>query len=159
MRCSRIHKRLSAFLDGELPEKERKSISEHLKTCEICQGELEGLSLVSDSLDILGAKTAPPFFGARVKRRVAGLERRRSLPAPALERVRRATIPAAAVALLCLSILAGGGLGRGIYELREEKTSREELELVDFIGAGSFGGLSNGSLGTAYTDLVTAEGE
>jgi anti-sigma factor RsiW len=159
MKCSRIHKKLSAFLDGELSEEARNSISEHLKTCESCQRAIEELSLVSDSLDILGEETAPPFFGARVKRRIAELDRRRSFPAPMLERVRRATMPAAAVALLCLSILAGGGLGKGIYELRAEKTSREEVEFVDFMGAGSFGGLSNGSLGTAYADLVTAEGE
>ena len=159
MRCSRVQKKLSAFFDGELPEDERHLISEHLQACENCRRELDELTMVSDSLEILGAETAPPFFGTRVKRRISEQDTRRSLPVPMIERVRRATVPAFAVAVLCVSILAGGGLGKGIYELRAEKASREEVELVDYIGADSFDGLSSGSLVNAYNDLVSAEGE
>jgi len=37
IQCETFGPRLSAYLDGELPDKERQEVQEHLKTCETCQ--------------------------------------------------------------------------------------------------------------------------
>jgi anti-sigma factor RsiW len=159
MRCSSVHKKISAYLDGELSEDERKSVAEHLETCRGCQTRLEELSRVSDSLDLLAKVSAPPFFAARVKRRISEQDRLRPFPVPFVERVKRATVPVAAGVLLCFSVLIGGSLGKGIYELRADRASKEELEIVDFLGVSSFNGASSGSLAGAYSGLFTTEGE
>jgi len=159
MKCRSLYKKISAYLDGEVPEEERHSIAEHLKTCENCRRELEELALVSDSLDLLEKTSAPPFFAARVKRRIARCEEVHPLPLSFAERVRRVTMPVAAAAVLCVAVLVGGSLGKEIYELRAERVRREEAEIADFVGGGSYNGLSDGSLVSAYTDILSAEGE
>lgn len=40
MKCNKAKRKLSAYLDNELKEKERYLISEHLKICENCKKEL-----------------------------------------------------------------------------------------------------------------------
>lgn len=40
MNCKKVKRKLSAYLDNELKEKEQSLISEHLKTCENCKKEL-----------------------------------------------------------------------------------------------------------------------
>jgi anti-sigma factor RsiW len=41
MRCRSILRRLNAYSDGELPERERLSVEEHLASCGSCRARLE----------------------------------------------------------------------------------------------------------------------
>jgi hypothetical protein len=43
MKCRKLKRELSAYLDNELPNKEKQLIYEHLQKCEICQNELTSL--------------------------------------------------------------------------------------------------------------------
>jgi len=43
MKCKKLKRKLSAYLDNELPNKEKQLIYEHLQKCEICQNELTSL--------------------------------------------------------------------------------------------------------------------
>lgn len=46
MNCERIEQRLSAWIDGELPESERALLDEHLRGCERCRREADALAEV-----------------------------------------------------------------------------------------------------------------
>jgi anti-sigma factor RsiW len=159
MDCSSILSKISPFLDDELSLEERRLVSEHLRACDRCRRELEKLSMVSDHLDLLEDVSAPPFFAAGVKRRVRDRRSHWSSPAPFAERVRRVTMALAATALLCFSLLAGGRLGKGIYDLRTQRSSREDVEIVSFLGVDSFNGSSGSSLASVYGDLLAAQEE
>ncbi|MEW6608580.1 MAG: zf-HC2 domain-containing protein [bacterium] len=50
MRCKKVQRRLSAFLDGEIKSKGEKDIKGHLLDCPTCSKELEGLSASWDIL-------------------------------------------------------------------------------------------------------------
>lgn len=158
MRCSRIKRRLSAFLDDELPESKKRSVSEHLRSCDSCRLELEELVCVKESIDLLEELEVPPCFAVAVKEKALA-EYRGLRKLPLLERLKHGTVPAVTTAAVCLSLLIGTMLGRGIYQLRAERTSKQEVEFVTFLGTGSFVNVSDGSLVSAYNDLMAVEGE
>jgi len=53
MSCERFGPLLSGYVDGELAAEERRRLEEHLKTCEACRGDLEGLKTLKDDLALL----------------------------------------------------------------------------------------------------------
>ncbi len=159
MKCRTAVRKISAFLDGELSSEEEEALSKHFQSCESCRVEHREMSLVSESLDLVEDVAPPAFLALKVRQRIREGEKSSPFPASSFGRAWRARLVAAAVAVLSVSFLVGGGLGRGIYELRAERASREELEIADFLGVDSFGGASEGSLVSAYNDLLTTEGD
>jgi anti-sigma factor RsiW len=65
---------LSAWLDGELVEAERRELEAHLAGCAPCRSRLEGLREVAGGLGALGRPAPPPTLDVWVAKRVA-LER------------------------------------------------------------------------------------
>ncbi len=59
MNCNRVVKSLSMFLDGLLPESDRRAVSRHLGNCRECLGRCEDLRGVRASLRELPAVAAP----------------------------------------------------------------------------------------------------
>jgi anti-sigma factor RsiW len=51
MRCNKARKHLTALLDGELEEKLRGSIEEHLDGCSVCQSERKALERVRGAME------------------------------------------------------------------------------------------------------------
>lgn len=108
---------LSALLDGELGERERREVDLHLEVCTGCRARLEGLRAAAASLASLGPLAAtmplaaersrPIRFGAAGAR--TRLERRRSLR-------EEASLPLwwPALALTALIAGVGGSLGVGV---------------------------------------------
>lgn len=66
---------LSALVDGELGEPERRELETHLAGCAPCRARLDGLRRVAGELGALGRPAPPPTLDLWVARRVA-LERR-----------------------------------------------------------------------------------
>jgi len=62
--------RFSAYLDGELPDGERKALSEHLQGCDSCRQDLERLRSTLRSLSGLHSLPPPPEFAHKVERRI-----------------------------------------------------------------------------------------
>jgi hypothetical protein len=59
MSCGEIRELLSAHLDGELEEADRRRVEGHLSGCKTCAGELEGLRRAAGLLRALPRETAP----------------------------------------------------------------------------------------------------
>lgn len=60
MECAKTWDRLSAYLDGDLPEKEREGIAQHLRQCARCAEEERALKETLSLLRNLPAEPAPP---------------------------------------------------------------------------------------------------
>jgi hypothetical protein len=70
MECARTEDILSAYLDGDLPEEERKEVAEHLRKCPRCAEEERALGETLSLLRTLPGEKAPPGLLAGVRRRI-----------------------------------------------------------------------------------------
>ena len=159
MKCSRIRRRLSAFLDGEVTEEEKQHILEHLKTCPDCQRELEALHQLSGSLDSFEEIEPSPYFMIHLKQRIAEREARSLIRLPFVEWTRHVAVPVGATALVIFFLFLGGHLGNAIYQARAESESRLDTEFAELLCINSLDDFSSGSLSNVYNDLLTGEGE
>lgn len=70
MKCAKVKKRLSAFLDGELDAAMREAVATHLDTCSRCKVEAKRLQSAYDLLGN-GIQLPPdPFFIMRLRARL-----------------------------------------------------------------------------------------
>ena len=74
--CSEVELKLSAFIDGELPELERLGIERHLGDCSGCRRELDLLGQASTFLRREGGKVSEPPAWASVRSRLETLRPR-----------------------------------------------------------------------------------
>jgi anti-sigma factor RsiW len=151
MECSRIKKRLSAYLDGEVSEDERITISEHLGQCDACQKELTSLSKVVDVLGRIEEMEVPPYFMTRLKQQV----RAQVKPKPFFQRIRSMVLSAATAIAVVVSILAGSQMGRTIYQAITQTTELNQAVTGDVFGVGAFEEFPVGSLSDIYNELIT----
>jgi len=70
MECAGTWDRLSAYLDGDLPEKEREGIAQHLRQCARCAEEERALKETLSLLRNLPPGQAPPELLEGVRRRI-----------------------------------------------------------------------------------------
>jgi hypothetical protein len=77
MECAGTWDRLSAYLDGDLPEKEREGIAQHLRQCARCAEEEKSLKETISLLRNLPAGPAPPELIEGVRLRI-GNEREKT---------------------------------------------------------------------------------
>ena len=152
MKCSKIQIKLSAFLDGELSDQEKKTLSEHLDNCPDCQSELEALRDMKLDLEQVKGVTAPPYFYTRLKQR---LYDETAVPFP--EKLRRFSVPAFATAFTILSIILGSTMARTIYQGISH--TRSTTETANVFGVDAFDQYPEGSLSDIYTDLVQGGGQ
>jgi len=71
MKCNKVRKKLSAFIDEQLDTKGKEEILRHLNQCPTCTNEIETLKKTWDSLSVWeGIRTAENFelkFWERIK--------------------------------------------------------------------------------------------
>jgi anti-sigma factor RsiW len=75
MSCEKIRKRLSAYLDGELKDREQGMVASHLESCHLCFQECEELRRLNAVLSKLDSVEAPPNLWRRVERRLVSRKR------------------------------------------------------------------------------------
>jgi len=96
MKCKKVKRKLSAYLDRELESKKKRTISEHLERCPDCRKELVILSQQDEFLEQLETiKPSPDFHTAfwqkvataeqaGIKREATKIPRLSWLPVPAM---------------------------------------------------------------------------
>lgn len=154
MTCSEIKRKLSAFLDGEVTEKEKQIISEHVNTCDLCRKEFEALSHMSEVLEVMDEVQVSPFFVTRLKQKIVDQKVKSNVRFPFVEWIRKAAVPVTATALIILSFLVGSNLGRTMYQEQAETTYGVEDEVAYTLGVSSLDEFPDGSLGWAYNNLL-----
>lgn len=150
--------KLSAFLDGEVYGEEKAEILKHLKLCPHCRREAEKLSQVSDFLVFIEEVEVSPYFFVHLKRRITEQESRTLIRLPFIEWVRRVAIPVGAAALFIISFLLGSYITTAIFRERTTQASYLRQEFDNLLSMTSLDDFPEGSLGNAYTNLLT-EGE
>lgn len=83
MKCAEIKSLLSPYLEGDLDEKNKKLLDEHLAICSGCAKELEGLKAMITGLKKIPEVEPPPYFLEGVHERL----KRPSLLAKILRRL------------------------------------------------------------------------
>lgn len=112
--CIEYQERISALLDGQLPEQERQTLLAHLAACPACQAYWDDQLAIQAALTSLEA-TAPAGFADTVMARVA----RTAQNSPADEKPTKKVIPFprwrrwATVAACCALVLLGARMGFG----------------------------------------------
>ncbi|PKM97978.1 MAG: hypothetical protein CVU79_05365 [Elusimicrobia bacterium HGW-Elusimicrobia-3] len=64
--CGGISRKISAFLDGELDEKDKEAVRAHLEACASCSETLRRFKAADAGLRALPPVEPSPFFAARV---------------------------------------------------------------------------------------------
>jgi len=144
-------KKLSAYLDGELPEQERAAIEGHLRQCAECRLEAKNLTAVSDMLGVLEGIEPEPYFTLRLKQRLTNQK-----PKGLARWVRQILIPAGASAAGILALLFGMVLGKAIDYERNQSSST--LKSATVAGLDSMNDFPEGSLGDVFSELLNNGG-
>lgn len=115
---------LSAYMDEQLAETERRRLEQHLETCSECHRRLQGMRRVVERLQTLDRQAPPPYLGYQL-RRLAAVEAQRPALVEKLEAGARrftsqaAVVPVFAVVLaLCLIIYL---LSWGVHQQEQRR--------------------------------------
>jgi len=146
MKCPKVRKKLSAFLDNELKEEERKKIREHLKICPLCARELKELSLTWEFVKELEGVKSSPYLWNNILKKI-------SQPIFIRNRTFHILAPIAATVILIGGILTGILIGRIFYSERIFFTQKEN---TDFLYLNTFDDFPPDSIGGIYTTLVSS---
>jgi len=150
MKCKKIKKHLSAYVDGQTDKALQSQIEAHLQTCDECSAQVEQYR---QTWEWLGEEITPqpnPFFAAKVWRRIREIEAPAELKIQWLHRFERMLIPAIVAAGLILGILLGNQLMSGIDTSRSYSSSAAEI-IENSVQV--FSELPEGSLTAAYEEL------
>jgi hypothetical protein len=139
MKCERVRKALSAYLDGEISSSACTEIEEHLAKCPECERRKHELSLVVESLGRLGRIEPSPGFHSQTMRRIRSAAEMPAQRKVVVRKLAAAFASCAAVGILILGwlILSANrsGPGRSVLSLTERFAA---TLLVDNGGDGSF---------------------
>lgn len=72
MRCRKIHRLLSLYLDGEVRPPQREAVEEHLRSCAKCRAALNDLRLLVSQAENLAPATLTSDLWPAIERRVLG---------------------------------------------------------------------------------------
>jgi len=109
MKCEKIRRKLSAYLDGELTEAERRVVASHLESCDLCSREYEEFQRLHAVLSNLDPVEAPPYLWRRVERGLI-LPQRTGF----WEQVVGRLVYAPAAAAILIGLLVGNFLGQTV---------------------------------------------
>lgn len=146
MKCRKIEKKLSAFLDNELKEKERRKIREHLKICPLCTQKLRELSLIQKFVKELEGIEPSLYLWDNLLKRIS------STKSLIRKRTFHILAPITATIILIVGILTGIYLGKTLYS---ESKSFVQEENVELLYLNTFNDLPPDSIGGIYTSLVS----
>lgn len=147
MKCKKVRKKLSAFLDNELKEKERKKIREHLKICPLCAQELKELSLVWGVVKKLEGVEPSPYLWNSILKKI-------SQPVFIKKKTFHILAPVAATVILIGGILTGILIGRIFYS--EKITLAQKKTIEEILPLNTFNDFPPDSIGGIYSTLVSS---
>ncbi len=128
--CTDIEKSLNAYIDGELTDTERESISSHLLSCRSCRDEYEQLLQVNYMLSEFDAPAFSPHLQDRLKS--ISEEKRQSLFRP-LQYLKPLPVAASIIITIFAALFLGNNLNKTVetaLHSDEQSFAQESLYTV-----------------------------
>jgi anti-sigma factor RsiW len=164
MNCKKVLSRLQAYVDAEMPVKQRSKTEEHLNSCAICRSQFEQIRAIGDILDTLNVPPLPEGFSVRImaeaKRRTPLVKRKKSFFIlewqPPLQWILglSASMRLAACAMIFLACLLGMLMSKEVFLSGYPQASVAEAKNLD--GFEWFSPTPPASLGSIYMTLAEA---
>ena len=150
MKCRIVRKRISAYLDGELPERDELSAREHLSSCTSCAEEYQSMSFPWEMISAI-PRTHP--HGSLWPKIEKGLQQELRVDT-ALWHLASWPFCAVAVCVLAAGLYVGLNLGglamnnetRQGTRLGSAREAAEKFENVQYFGDAPPGSLAEGAL-------------
>ena len=111
MKCKKVRKKLLIFLDGELPEKQKIEIRNHLNGCTDCLNQIDVLSKLLDISIKPKRIESSPYLWNKLSLRIAEYESSQNLFSAFFETMARYAVPAAVIVIFLSGIFIGIFLG------------------------------------------------
>jgi anti-sigma factor RsiW len=110
MKCSKTHKLISPYIDGELPERDMRRLEDHLKACHMCRAEF-GKSKELHNLFANAAKFKAPYgFHTRVMANISSGKARGISEIPVFARLAEAVV---IIAIIAMGVFSGSLVIKG----------------------------------------------
>jgi len=144
---------LVAYLDGELKEKKKLLIKEHLSKCAECKKEADLLNKTFYFLKNQERLNSSDDFETNLWERIYLAEKRQLLPQAIFGQLVHLILSAAVAAALIIGVIVGNFVGKTISS---QTVKLEEEKYLTSIELDSFQNLPPGSLPEVYFNLATA---
>jgi predicted anti-sigma-YlaC factor YlaD len=147
MRCSKIQRKLSRFIDNEMTDLQKKEIENHLNICEEYQRVYQSLLQSWELLNVLPNPEPAPFLYTRIRARLseqAGVKSHRWMG--------RILVPLSATAAVILGIIMGSIVGANRHVT--DQVSVAENSITGSIDLGVFDDMPESSLGQIYYEFT-----
>lgn len=166
-RCGYVRSRLSAFIDGELSEKDMKTVLNHVESCSRCRRALDELKMLEPLLLEYVVSGVPEKLmenimaeaGKKAEKEFPGV---RDVPAAWTARIGPAFSRAAIAAALIIAIAAGSLMGWNTGHDMTGAPSAGHSDGIDIevaYGLDAFSAAPYGSIESAFISTTSAEGE
>ncbi len=149
MKCSKAHKLISPYFDGELTERDLKTLEDHIKVCQKCRKELEEIKEIHNLFINANKSKAPYGFHTRVMANISSEKIKKSTQIPVLARLAESVL---VIAVIALGVLSGSFLIKG-YMPDKAREVMASLSLDVFEPA------PPDSLGGAYLAMTEVKNE
>ena len=165
MSCIGYRKRMGAYLDGELSEREQKSVEAHLTGCVACRAALSDLRALEPLLHVMEVPPIPAGIAAKV---VAVAQTHRSEKATAswnpFQWWRMTTTPihAAGIFVLVIGLITGLSIGGTMLPRNDQTASPQVSMQIDPLNLYNLDYLNDApdsSLPGIYIALASRRGE
>lgn len=107
MKCSKAHKLISPYLDGELTERDMKTLEDHMMFCDKCRKEYEEGKELHNLFANADKFKAPYGFHTRVMANISSGKIRESSTIPFFARLAEAVV---VIVVIALGVLSGSVL-------------------------------------------------
>jgi len=153
MNCKKAKRFISLCLDSELAEKDREELSEHIRSCPECRGEMEFMSQVLRELPAPQELASSPYFFSKVKAGISGGRRPQFFLFPF--RFKPALFSAGLLfIIIATSLFAGIFLGSNYLTQAGNSEQYASEEAGALFSLGVFENSPDGSLGNFHSELM-----
>ena len=138
MKCSKAHKLISPYIDGELPGRDMKTLEDHMKVCLNCRTEFEENKELHNLFTNADGFEAPYGFHTRVMANISSGKARGISEIPIFTRFAEAVL---IIVVMAFGILSGSLFIRGsVPDKAGEVMASLSLDVFDPAPPGSLGG-------------------
>ncbi len=130
MKCSKIQKELSDYLDNALPDNKKEVIADHLQSCPSCQEEFSALKKLQSTLSLLDNISVPDRFSSNLIGKIHEIEGEKENTGHYVI-FNRTIMATACAAGLLLSILFGNHVGRTLYKETAGKRLPRDTKVIE----------------------------